>query len=110
MAASTKTSPGAEERIVAATLAIVGEQGLQAVTHRAVARKAGVSLGAISHHFPTRGDLLRGALRQAAVVEVARLERLALTLQSRAFETREWIHSMATALGGDLERHSSRHL
>ena len=111
MAASTKDpAPQAEERILAATMAIIGEQGLQAVTHRAVARKAGVSLGAISHHFPTRDDLLRDALSHAAAIEVTRLERLALSLQSRAFETREWVHTMATALGGDLQRNPTRHL
>jgi TetR/AcrR family transcriptional regulator, regulator of biofilm formation and stress response len=111
MAASTKDPPSTvEERVLAATMAIIGEQGLQAVTHRAVATKAGVSLGAISHHFSTRGDLLRSTLRHAAAVEVAQLERLALTLQSRAFETREWVHAMATALGADLERHPTRHL
>ncbi len=101
---------GVDERIVAATMEIIGEQGLQAVTHRAVARQAGVSLGAISHHFPTRADLLRSSLQHAATVEVARLERLALTLQSRAFEIHDWVPAMASALGGDLGRNPTRHL
>jgi len=111
MAASTKTRPaGVEERILAATMAIIGEQGLQAVTHRAVARRAEVSLGAISHHFATREDLLHSTLRHAAAAEVGRLERLALSLQSQAFDTREWISAMAAALGGDLKRNPTRHL
>jgi TetR/AcrR family transcriptional regulator, regulator of biofilm formation and stress response len=108
MAGSTKVR--VEKRILDATMAIIGEDGLQAVTHRAVASQAGVSLGAISHHFPTREELLRSTLRHAAAVEVERLERLALTLQSRAFETREWVHAMSAALGGDLKRNPSRHL
>jgi AcrR family transcriptional regulator len=103
MAVSTKP-------ILDATLAITGERGLEAITHRAVARRAGVSLGAISHHFPTRDDLLRSALRYAATAEVERLERLALALQSRAFELQEWVHAMAGALGADLERNPTRHL
>jgi DNA-binding transcriptional regulator YbjK len=102
--------PSVEERILAATMAIIGERGLEAVTHRSVARQAGVSLGAISHHFPARADLLRSALRHAAEVEVASLERLALALQAQAFERSEWIHAMATALGGDLKRDPTRHL
>ena len=111
MAASTKTRPaGVEERILAATMAVIGEQGLQAVTHRAVARRAEVSLGAISHHFATREDLLHSTLRHAAAAEVGRLERLALSLQSQAFDTREWISAMAAALGGDLKRNPTRHL
>jgi DNA-binding transcriptional regulator YbjK len=103
-------APRVEERILAATMAIIGEQGLEAVTHRSVAGKAGVSLGAISHHFPTRADLLSSALEHAATVEVERLERLALTLQSQAFERSEWVHAMAAALGGDLKRDPTRHL
>jgi TetR/AcrR family transcriptional regulator, regulator of biofilm formation and stress response len=100
----------ARSTILAATMAIIGEQGLEAVTHRSVASRAGVSLGAISHHFPTRDDLLRSTLRHAAEVEVAHLERLALTLQSQAFERREWVHAMAGALGGGLKRDPIRHL
>src|SRR5215208_4189542 len=111
MAASTKTRPaGVEERILAATMAVIGEQGLQAVTHRAVARRAEVSLGAISHHFATREDLLHSTLRHAAAAEVGRLERLALSLQAQAFDTREWISAVAAALGGDLKGNPTRHL
>jgi AcrR family transcriptional regulator len=98
------------QAIVDATLEIIGERGLQAVTHRAVARQAGVSLGAISHHFPSREALLRETLRHAAALEVAHLERLALELQSRAFDTEEWTQAMANALAHDLERHPVRHL
>jgi AcrR family transcriptional regulator len=103
-------APGVEERILASTMAIIGERGLEAVTHRSVARKAGVSLGAISHHFPTRADLLSSTLEHAAQVEVGRLERLALALQSPAFERSAWVHAMAAALGGDLKRDPVRHL
>jgi AcrR family transcriptional regulator len=110
MAVAARSKPKVEERILSATLTIVGERGLEAVTHRAVAEQAGVSLGAISHHFPSRAELLHEALRTAAASEVAHLERLALDLQSRAFETEEWVQGMAGALGGDLKRNPTRHL
>jgi AcrR family transcriptional regulator len=110
MGLAVGTKPKVEERILAATLTIVGERGLEAVTHRAVADEAGVSLGAISHHFPSRADLLQQALRLAAANEVAHLERLALDLQNRAFDTDEWVRAMAQALGGDLQRNRTRHL
>ena len=110
MAVGGLTEPSVEGRIVAATLAIIGERGLEAVTHRAVAKRAGVSLGAISHHFTSRADLQQTALRTAAANEVAHLERIALDLQSRAFETHQWVRSMAEALGSDLERKPTRHL
>jgi TetR/AcrR family transcriptional regulator, regulator of biofilm formation and stress response len=110
MAVAAGAKPNVDERILAATLTIVGQRGLEAVTHRAVAEEAGVSLGAISHHFPSRADLLEQALRQAAANEVAHLERLALELQSRAFETDGWVRAMAEALGSDLRRNRTRHL
>jgi TetR/AcrR family transcriptional regulator, regulator of biofilm formation and stress response len=110
MATASATKPNVEDRILAATLAIIGERGLEAVTHRAVAERAGASLGAISHHFPSRSDLLQEALRRAAAGEVSHLERLALELQSRAFATDEWVRSMAEALGADLRRNRTRHL
>jgi DNA-binding transcriptional regulator YbjK len=93
---------GTREAILEATVAIVGERGLEAVTHRDVAERAGVSLGAISHYNRSREDLLREALRHAAGAAVARLERLALDLQSRVFDTDEWLDEMAGALAGDL--------
>jgi TetR/AcrR family transcriptional regulator, regulator of biofilm formation and stress response len=92
------------EAILDATLSIVGERGLEAVTHRAVAEQAGVSLGAISHYHQSREDLLREALRHAAATAVARLERLALDLQTRIFDTGEWVEAMAGAVADDLRR------
>lgn len=96
--------------ILEATMGIVGKRGLEAVTHRAVAEQAGVSLGAISHHFGSRDELLRQALRHAADAAVTRLERLALALQSRVFDTDEWVEAMAAALADDLESNPVRHL
>ena len=91
-------APSRPEAILEATLAIVGERGLEAVTHRSVSERAGVSLGAISHHFPSRDSLLEATLRYAADREVSRLERLALDLQTRAFDTEEWVLAMSAAL------------
>jgi TetR/AcrR family transcriptional regulator, regulator of biofilm formation and stress response len=105
--ASSSTRPGessVEERILDATMQIVGERGLEAVTHRSVAKAAAVSLGAISHHFRSRQALLEAALTRAADHEVGRLDRLALDLQSSLFAVDDWIAAMSTALASDLER------
>lgn len=104
------TRESLDETILEATLAIIGERGLEAVTHRAVASAAGVSLGAISHHFASRESLLAESLAYAAAGEVERLDRLALDLQARAFDTKEWVAAMAKALARDLERHRTRRL
>ncbi|MFF5259346.1 TetR/AcrR family transcriptional regulator [Actinomadura viridis] len=61
------------ERILQATLRLIGEQGIGAVTNRAVARAAGVSLGSLTYHFPSQSDLLREALRDFVDTEIARI-------------------------------------
>ena len=53
----------ARARILAATLAVVADEGVDAVTHRAVAVRAHVSPGSTTHHFASREDLLREAFR-----------------------------------------------
>jgi TetR/AcrR family transcriptional regulator, regulator of biofilm formation and stress response len=53
----------ARSAILAATVLIVAEQGLDAVTHRRIATEAGVSPGSTTHHFASRTDLLREAFR-----------------------------------------------
>ncbi|MDG2520568.1 TetR family transcriptional regulator [Caulobacter segnis] len=50
-------SPAAE-RIADAVVAAVDEGGEGALTHRTAAAKAGLSLGAVTHHFPTRSALM----------------------------------------------------
>jgi DNA-binding transcriptional regulator YbjK len=67
----------ARERILHATLALIGEQGIGGVTNRAVARAAGVSLGSLTYHFSSQTDLLREALLLFVTREAERLEGLA---------------------------------
>jgi AcrR family transcriptional regulator len=51
-------------RIVAATRALHGEQGVAETTVKQIARRADVSVGTVYHHFPTYDDMIRacGAL------------------------------------------------
>lgn len=53
-------------RIIAATLAIVERDGVAGVTHRAVAREAGVPASSAVYYFATLDDLLVAALTAAA--------------------------------------------
>jgi TetR/AcrR family transcriptional regulator, regulator of biofilm formation and stress response len=69
-----------------------------------------VSLGAISHYFPSRQALLEAALERAALREVQRLDRLALDLQARLFDPEEWVDAMAAALAHGLARDRTRRL
>lgn len=52
--------------VVAAAISVIGERGLAACTHRAVAERAGVSLSSTTYHFASRADILRAALRAVA--------------------------------------------
>ncbi|MCX5042714.1 TetR family transcriptional regulator [Aldersonia sp. NBC_00410] len=65
------------DRILAATLLIVGTDGVAAVSNRRIAATAGVSLGSITYHFPTQNALLRDALLGFVRDETARLTELA---------------------------------
>lgn len=50
--------------LVNSTERIMLEDGYAAVTYRNVAAKAGVSLGAVQHHFPSLDDLFMAVVRQ----------------------------------------------
>ncbi|MFB4310978.1 TetR/AcrR family transcriptional regulator [Actinomadura sp. GTD37] len=63
----------ARDEILQATLRLIGERGIGAVTNRAVARAAGVSLGSLTYHFPSQEDLLREALHTFVEEEIARI-------------------------------------
>lgn len=51
-------------RITAGALAVLAEGGVPGLTHRAVARAAGVSLAATTYHFATKADILAEASRE----------------------------------------------
>ncbi|MEW5991362.1 MAG: TetR family transcriptional regulator [Chloroflexota bacterium] len=53
----------ARTAILGATLELIASHGIDAVTHRRVAERAGVSPGSTTHHFSSREELLREAFR-----------------------------------------------
>ncbi|MGI8336532.1 TetR/AcrR family transcriptional regulator [Actinomadura scrupuli] len=63
----------ARERILRATMRLIGESGVCAVTNRAVAKAAGVSLGSLTYHFPSQADLLRESLNRFVDLEIERI-------------------------------------
>jgi DNA-binding transcriptional regulator YbjK len=54
----SETLLDAKHKIFLATLSIIRNEGMRAVRHRAVAKEAGVSLGATTYHFKTLDDLI----------------------------------------------------
>jgi AcrR family transcriptional regulator len=59
------------ERVAAAALTILVEEGAQAVTMRRVAAEAGVTAMATYRHFPSREELLR-TVADAAVADIGK--------------------------------------
>lgn len=68
------TSPSAI-RIAAAAAELLGREGMEALTHRAVAAEVGLSLAAVSGYFPSKASLVRGAFdRLISAIQVVRGE------------------------------------
>jgi TetR/AcrR family transcriptional regulator, regulator of biofilm formation and stress response len=104
----TTVRPGAEvnprtQPILEATLQLIGREGPRAVTHRAVAREAGVSTGAIAHHFASRDALIEATLLFMGRREIEGLEQLALALQASAFDTEQWVDGLAATMAARIE-------
>ena len=93
-----------------ATLRIIGRKGLDGVTHRAVAAEAGMSLGAVTHHFKTRDIMVDTALRYALAREVGRLRAFAFSLQGSAFELDAWIDALVDWYARELKSEGEIHI
>src|SRR3954449_114276 len=98
------------EHILRATLELIGEHGSDAVTHRAVAKRARVPLSATTYWFDSKEQLLQETLLLAAREEVERLERLVLDLAPREFDVGEWAGTVAAVMAADLAADPIRHV
>jgi DNA-binding transcriptional regulator YbjK len=100
----TDAAEPARERILHATLALIGEDGMGGVTNRAVAARAGVSLGSLTYHFSSQTDLLREALLLFVTREAQRLEGLAGGLEGTTPELGE-VAAAVQAVVQNASRH-----
>jgi DNA-binding transcriptional regulator YbjK len=76
------TTTDTRARILHATLRVIAEGGIAAVSNRRVAAAAGVALGSLTYHFPSQTALLRDSLLLYVEEEVARLTAVATELRS----------------------------
>ncbi|WP_223624605.1 TetR/AcrR family transcriptional regulator [Microbacterium sp. EST19A] len=86
MAESTRRRRDPEARrreIVTAAAELIVEVGVDGVTHRLVAARAGVPLGATTQYFDTLDDLRTAALRALADEVDARLDGVRIALTER---------------------------
>jgi TetR/AcrR family transcriptional regulator, regulator of biofilm formation and stress response len=96
------------DAILRAAIELIGEQGPDALTHRAVADRAGLSLSATTYWFSSKEEIFREAVALAAGEEVARLERLVLDLAPRQVEPVEWARELSAALAADVRRNPAQ--
>ena len=59
-------------RVAAAAAALIEESGPTAITHRAVAERAGLTLGVVSHKLRTKAELLQAGFESVYLDAVAR--------------------------------------
>jgi DNA-binding transcriptional regulator YbjK len=111
MSASPERKTSERERpLMEATLRIIGRTGLDGVTHRAVATEAGMSVGAVTHHFASRDVLVDAALRFALTREMNRLRALALSLQRQAFDVEAWVEALVNWYSRELKTEAETHI
>jgi DNA-binding transcriptional regulator YbjK len=97
-----EASQRVRESIVEATVEIAAREGVAAVTHRGVAKQAGVSLSSTTWHFATKADILEAALRWTAEHEVARIAAIAHRLDGTEFDPAAWAEELADWLIGQV--------
>ncbi|GAB7188172.1 helix-turn-helix domain-containing protein [Kitasatospora sp. Ki12] len=85
------------DHLLAAAATLVTEQGTQA-SLRDVARRAGVGLGTLYRHFPTREDLLEALLGRRFEHLAARADTLAATEPAERALT-DWLHEFTLDAG-----------
>lgn len=76
MAAATPRAdePDRHIRILDAVMRLLADQGIAAVSMRAVAREAGVALGLVNYYFEDKHNLICAALRRIEALDISLIE------------------------------------
>ena len=99
------TDPTRRDRIADAALSIVLEQGVAAVSHRAVAERSGVPLGSTTYHFESLDDLLVTAVARAVEQYAEDLDRWSQAVADDGADLVDAICDLVeTALGVERQR------
>jgi AcrR family transcriptional regulator len=88
---------------------LFGTAGVEVVSLRAVARSAGVAPAALSHHFPSKRDLVEAVvLRRARPVGDAVRERLGALQERNDLTTRQLVDAVLLPFVDELNREPVR--
>ncbi len=86
-------STSARHDVVAAVVAVLAEAGFEGLSVRTVAARAGVSVGAVQHHFPTKAQMVTAAMASIAAEATQRLGEL-----ERVADPGERLHALVDRL------------
>ncbi|MBK9158820.1 MAG: TetR family transcriptional regulator [Propionibacteriaceae bacterium] len=64
-----------QNAIVDAAVRVVADHGVDGLTHRAVAQRAGVSLSSTTYHFASKEAIVAAALQRVVDLDLERLDR-----------------------------------
>ena len=96
--------PVRRQALVDATVRVLGAEGPHGVSHRSVAREAGLPLAATTYYFSSKDELLQEALRVAAEHEIARLQERAAELGSAFSSSNALGRALASVLADQVRR------
>lgn len=93
---------GSRESILDALIVLLSTRGADALTIRNVAAEAGVSVGAVQHHFATRDALIVAAMTTVNERFIARMHGLIAEEPSAEVRLRVFCRELAAIGSGDL--------
>lgn len=101
-------SAATRSRILEAVVACIEEEGFARTTSQRIARRAGVSVGAVQHHFLSKADILRAVLEESFGELTTAFEGASLagaTVEERVaeFVERAWRHYGSRRFRSTLE-------
>jgi TetR/AcrR family transcriptional regulator, regulator of biofilm formation and stress response len=102
---ATRPAAGSTDRrslLISSAVGLIAREGLAVVSHRTVAKAAGVPLGATTYYFASKTELLREALEVIADAEIRALEDLATRLDVDGLEPDGAADALAELCGPQL--------
>jgi len=96
------------QRIIDAAVSCVDQQGFARTTVQRIAREAGLTAGAVQHHFDSKADVLRAVLERSfehfrSCFEGVSPEGAALEARVATFVDRAWQHCGSPTFRSTLE-------
>ena len=97
-------SRATRRHLLQAAVECIVELGWSGTTVALIAERAGVSRGAAQHHFPTREDMVEGAVEYLTEVQIAELRQRAEELPQGATRTQSVVDMLLNLYSGPMFR------